>query len=404
MVNIITSYRRFENESDEELIYRITGEKDKIGSWQEVANILNELLGTEYTESKFRKQRQAFDKMLAANRSKYVDSNAQLQEIALAQRELEKERKKIQTEKLEYNKWLREEARDEMITEKICSSIATLPPVKVPEYIKPVHNNKSYLLALADCHYGIEFSIKDFFGNIINEYSPEIFEDRMWDLYNQVVEIIHDRGIEELNVWELGDGIQGLLRLNSQLMQLRYGVIDSATRYGDFLAKWINALSKHVRVKFQMTMDSNHNQLRLCGTPKNAFADENMSKVIMLMIKYQLADNPNVTIIENPTGMNFGMFSTYQILGIHGEVKDLGKALNDYSRAYDTPISYIIGAHIHHLVSKEMGINAEALSIRSMIGVDPYGMSLLATSNAGASLYEFDQIKGLTCEHKLKVN
>lgn len=404
MVNIITSYRRFENESDEELIYRITGEKDKIGSWQEVANILNELLGTEYTESKFRKQRQAFDKMLAANRSKYVDSNAQLQEITLAQRELEKERKKIQTEKLEYNKWLREEARDEMITEKICSSIATLPPVKVPEYIKPVHNNKSYLLALADCHYGIEFSIKDFFGNIINEYSPEIFEDRMWDLYNQVVEIIHDRGIEELNVWELGDGIQGLLRLNSQLMQLRYGVIDSATRYGDFLAKWINALSKHVRVKFQITMDSNHNQLRLCGAPKNAFADENMSKVIMLMIKYQLADNPNVTIVENPTGMNFGMFSTYQILGIHGEVKDLGKALNDYSRAYDTPISYIIGAHIHHLVSKEMGINAEALSIRSMIGVDPYGMSLLATSNAGASLYEFDQIKGLTCEHKLKVN
>lgn len=404
MVNIITSYRRFENESDEELIYRITGEKDKIGSWQEVANILNELLGTEYTESKFRKQRQAFDKMLAANRSKYVDSNAQLQEITLAQRELEKERKKIQTEKLEYNKWLREEARDEMITEKICSSIATLPPVKVPEYIKPVHNNKSYLLTLADCHYGIEFFIKDFFGNIINEYSPEIFEDRMWDLYNQVVEIIHDRGIEELNVWELGDGIQGLLRLNSQLMQLRYGVIDSATRYGDFLAKWINALSKHVRVKFQMTMDSNHNQLRLCGAPKNAFADENMSKVIMLMIKYQLADNPNVTIIENPTGMNFGMFSTYQVLGIHGEVKDLGKALNDYSRAYDTPISYIIGAHIHHLVSKEMGINAEALSIRSMIGVDPYGMSLLATSNAGASLYEFDQIKGLTCEHKLKVN
>lgn len=404
MVNVITSYRRFENESDEELIYRVTGDKDKIGSWQDVADILNKLLGTEYTESKFRKQRQAFDKMLAANRSKYVDSNVQLQEITLAQRELEKERKKIQTEKLEYNKWLREEARDEMITEKICSSIATLPPVKVPEYIKPVHSNKSYLLALADCHYGIEFSIKDFFGNIINEYSPEIFEVRMWDLYNQVVEIIHDRGIEELNVWELGDGIQGLLRLNSQLMQLRYGVIDSATRYGDFLAKWLNALSKHVRVKFQMTMDSNHNQLRLCGAPKNAFADENMSKVIMLMIKYQLADNPNVTIIENPTGMNFGMFSTYQILGIHGEVKDLGKALNDYSRAYDTPISYIIGAHIHHLVSKEMGINAEALSIRSMIGVDPYGMSLLATSNAGASLYEFDQIKGLTCEHKLKVN
>lgn len=64
-------YKRFEGESDEELIYRVTGEKDIIGSWQDVADILNELLGTEYTESKFRKQRQTFDKMLVANQKKY---------------------------------------------------------------------------------------------------------------------------------------------------------------------------------------------------------------------------------------------------------------------------------------------------------------------------------------------
>ena len=47
-VDIITVYKRFNGESDEELIYRITGEKDQIGSWQDVADILNELLGTEY--------------------------------------------------------------------------------------------------------------------------------------------------------------------------------------------------------------------------------------------------------------------------------------------------------------------------------------------------------------------
>ena len=59
---------------------------------------------------------------------------------------------------------------------------------------------------------------------------------------------------------------------------------------------------------------------------------------------------------------------------------------------------------MHHIVEKETGINSEAISIRSMVGVDPYGISLLATSNAGASLFEFDQIKGLTCEHRLKVD
>lgn len=99
----ITSYKRFENETDEELIYRICEDKDQIGSWQNVANIINELTGNDYGESTYRKKYQAFKKMLEANQSRFVDTDTQLREIQLAQRELEKERKKLQTEKLEYN-------------------------------------------------------------------------------------------------------------------------------------------------------------------------------------------------------------------------------------------------------------------------------------------------------------
>ncbi|MEG1353689.1 MAG: hypothetical protein RR255_00195 [Bacilli bacterium] len=36
----MTDYKKFENESDEELIYRICSEKDIIGSWQDVGDIL----------------------------------------------------------------------------------------------------------------------------------------------------------------------------------------------------------------------------------------------------------------------------------------------------------------------------------------------------------------------------
>lgn len=375
---------------------------------EEIGKLCNEAFGVEWTESAHRKKTQNYLKGYSDAKEELGSADQQLQnmidENKRIKREAEKELKKVQTEKLEYNKWLREEARDELITEKIVEAIEKLQPLKLPEYIRPIHSNNSYLLCFADCHYSIEFSIKDLFGNIINEYSPEIFEKRMWDLFNQIIELVREKHINELNIWELGDGIQGLLRLNSQLMQLRYGVIDSSVNYGHFLANWLNELSKHVRIKFQMVMDSNHNQLRLVNAPKNAFVDENMSKVIMLAIKLELSNNPNVTIIENPTGLNFGQFSTYQVLGIHGEVKNLSKSLDSYSRAYQTPISYIIGAHVHHVISNEVGINQEAISIRSMIGVDPYGMSLPATSNAGASLFEFDQFKGLICEHRLKVD
>ena len=67
-------YKRFENESDDALIYRITGDKEQIGTWGDVAAILNELLGTNYGESAFRKKRQSFDKMLMANQEKIVNT------------------------------------------------------------------------------------------------------------------------------------------------------------------------------------------------------------------------------------------------------------------------------------------------------------------------------------------
>ena len=113
---VITSYKRFENESDEELIYRVCSDKDLIGSWQDVANILNELLGTEYTESKFRKQFQAFNKMLNANRGKFTDSDEQIKEIEVQKRELE--RKKIQFRD-ERNAWQKQNYADARVEEKL---------------------------------------------------------------------------------------------------------------------------------------------------------------------------------------------------------------------------------------------------------------------------------------------
>lgn len=397
------------NETPKAYRIRLYKNKELYGLTNEdIGKLCNEAFGVEWTESAHRKKTVNYLKGYNDAKKELGTADQQLQnmieENKRLKRETSKELKKLQTEKLEYNKWLREEARDELITEKIIDAIENLQPLSSPKYIKPIHRNNSYLLCFADCHYSIEFLIKDLFGNIINEYSPEIFEKRMWDLFHQIVEIVEKKHINELSIWELGDGIQGLLRLNSQLMQLRYGVIDSAIHYGHFLSNWLNELSKYARIKFQMVMDSNHNQLRLLGTTKNSFVDENMSKVIMLVVKSELKENPNITIIENPTGLNFGQFSTYQVLGIHGEVKNLSKALDDYSKAYQTPISYIIGAHVHHVISNEVGINQEAISIRSMIGVDPYGMSLPATSDAGASLFEFDQFKGLICEHRLKVD
>lgn len=187
-------------------------------------------------------------------------------------------------------------------------------------------------------------------------------------------------------------------------MKLRFGILDSGIIYGNILGKWLTDLSEYTEITFQMVKDSNHNQIRICGAPKNAFPEENMSKVIITFLKERLKDNPNISFIENPTGLNFDNLSGFNCLGIHGEVKNLSSALNDFSRTYKTHIDYIIGAHLHHKITEETGRRSEALSIPSIIGVDPYSMSINKTSDAGASLFVFNEDKGLICEHRLKVN
>lgn len=323
-------------------------------------------------------------------------------ELEVQRRQLEKERVKLQTEKLEYNRWLREEARDELITEKICDVITSLAPMDIPTYIEPKHNPRGFALVYGDEHFGIEYELKGLFGDIINTYSPEIFEERMWDLFNQTVEIIQKENIDTLHVFNMGDFNDGILRV-SQLMKLRYGVVDGTIKYADFISNWLNKLTKYVRVKYQST-NGNHSELRMLGQPKGTFTEDNMGKVVTEFIKTRLKDNPNFTYIENPTGFIYAQVACNTILGIHGEVKNMKTAIDEFSRIYNVPIQYLLAGHLHHNKTEEIGVNSEVINVGSIIGVDNYSLSLRKTANASAKLLVFEQTRGKVCEYTLKLN
>lgn len=394
------------NETEYQYIWRLhqyvkTGEL----TWEQLAEAVNERFREDETlyrtESSYRKPVQSAEKYYEEVFSKMVDCEYS-DTIAKQKQEFIKERAKLQTEKVEYNRWLREQARDELITEKICEAVKTLNPLEVPETIIPVHNTRAYALVYGDEHYGVEYELKGLFNDVINSYSPEIFEERMWDLFNQTIEIVQKENINTLNIFSMGDFTDGILRV-SQLMKLRYGVIDGTIKYADFIATWLNEFTKYVKVKYQAT-NGNHSELRMLGQVKGTFTEENMGKVVAEFIKIRLKDNPNFTYIENPTGYIYAQLACNTVLGIHGEVKDMKSAINDFSRIYNVPIQYLLSGHLHHNKSEEIGINSEIISVGSIIGVDNYSLSLRKTANASAKLLVFDQIKGKICEYTLKLN
>ena len=402
----MTKYKRFEGETEKQFIWRLHSlVNTKELTWKQIGDIVNEQFRDseeEYRdESAYRKPCQSAEAYYDEVFSKMIGTEYS-DDIAKQRRELAKERVKLQTEKLEYNRWLREEARDELITEKICDAVNSLVPLDIPEHITPVHNTRAYALVYGDEHFGVEYEIKGLFGDIINAYSPEIFEERMWDLFHQTVEIVQKENIDTLNVFNMGDFNDGILRV-SQLMKLRYGVVDGTIKYADFIANWLNELTKFVRVKYQST-NGNHSELRLIGQPKGTFTEDNMGKVVTEFIKTRLKDNPNFTYIENPTGFIYAQLACNTVLGIHGEVKNMKTAIDEFSRIYNVPIQYLLAGHLHHNKTEEIGVNSEVINVGSIIGVDSYSLSLRKTANASAKLLVFEQTRGKVCEYTLKLN
>lgn len=407
----ILQKRQDENES--QYIWRIGQAKDAgliDATWEQLSPVLNKELDIDETEwrgesawrKKYRVMQRAYDDVF----SKQHFSETHYDELSIKKRELEKEKIKLQTEKLEYNRWLREEARDELIVEKIVQAIKELPPLDVPKILPAhiegrVHNDREGCLVFADTHYGVDLRITGLFGETLNEYNPEIFEARMWNLLTQVVDICEKEGFTSLNVYDLGDEVDGILRV-SQLWKLRYGVIESTVRYGRFITEWLNELSKHVCIKYQMVKDSNHCQLRLLNQPKGTFKDENMAYIIAEKIMDRLSNNPNFEFIQNPTGYVFDNILGYNVLGIHGEGKGLESAIKDFSKTYGIEISFLVGGHRHHQNSSNIGIQSDVISIPSVIGIDDYSLSLHKTSDPGATLFVLESGKGKTIEYNIK--
>lgn len=406
--------QRLPSENESQYIWRVGQAKDAglvDSTWEELSPILNtqcgiseeDFRGSSAWRKRYRVMQQAWDDVFS--QQKFSDEH--LDDLDIKRRELKKEKIKLQTEKLEYNRWLREEARDELICERICEAIRELPPLDIPT-ILPANvvgrtcGNREGCLLIADPHYGVDLKIKGLFGETINEYSPEIFELRMWNLLTQVIDICKKEGFTSLHVYDLGDEIDGMLRV-SQLFKLRYGVIESTVRYGRFITEWLNELSKHVYVKYQMVKDSNHCQLRMLNQPKNTFKDDNMSYIIAEKLMDRLENNPNFEFIQNPTGYIFENVVGYNVFGCHGETKSMEQAIKDFSRTYKVDIDFMIGGHKHHQNSSNIGIQSDIISAPSIIGVDDYALSLNKTSDPGAILFVLEQDKGKVMEYNIKL-
>lgn len=366
------NYKRYDKETDDELTYRICSEKEKIGTWKEVANILNELLGTNYDESKYRKSYQSFVKMLDANQDKFMDYNEQVEELNKLKDELKKERIKLQTVNIEKNRIDRQDARYELFYEQIGEYIKKLDPPKL-ENIHINKNNKKYIQTLADIHMGAEFV------SINNEYSPKIVKNRFEILKSETIKFILEKSLSELTIVGLSDYIQGCLRLND--LRINDSTVVKATvDISQIISSYLNDLSAYCKITYVESSYGNHSQIRYLGSQANALMNEDLGYVIGHYIQDTLSNNKNVEVIlpkEDDTFVEVPNIFNFNIIIGHGhQIKNIEDALKDLSMQRRKFFDYLIIGHFHNgkniCSGESYAIDTEVLIAPSICGSDPY--------------------------------
>ena len=389
--------RKKKNESYLSFSKRVTRAlSNKTISYKEWAkSLLNENI---YGEENTRRCFVFFEKFLSILENDEINNiqdENKLQEILIAKKELEKERKKIQTINLEYNQYVRDISRFELFNEKIKEAIDNMPALIFSNTIQDKFNSKqTAVLCISDAHNGVEINMQTVFNEPINIYSPDILKKRLNKLADTVIKDYKNNfNCKKLIVFDLGDGIQNILRL-SDIAKLKTGVIDSVLQYAEMISQFLNKIQNELNIQIEFScLGGNHSELRLISTGRN-WESENLGKVIREFIALRLKDNQNIKV-DPYSDFSFKQIEGINILAIHGD--DSKKNINEISyweQYHNITIDILLMGHFHHQEQISLGYSPtgdkEIIIVPSLIGIDEFSRKNRKLARAGAKFILFE--------------
>ena len=400
MLNI----KRQDGETEEQLLYRIGQMKDELGcSWQEITDVMNNLLDYDYSESKYRKQFSTFKKMLEANNNIFSDNDNYKQELNNLKHDIKSERLKLQTLNLERNRLDRQEARHELFYEQIGQYIKSKNVEKLNPLYVPKNKNIKYLLGIADIHANAKWRTNT------NEYSMDIVSRRLTKLLVQVIQFVEEKELNELNIVLLGDLIDGCLRM-SNLQTMDSTVAKSVADISDMLICFFETLIEktHIHINLFDVVYSNHSMPRFL---QNYDIREDLGYTINRYIRTGLRNNKNIDIYSPLDGdicLDFKIWD-FDIIGFHGHTeKNQNEAIKNFTIDRRKLYDYAVCGHLHSNQKTSISVDGfhdvETIQFPSFCGDDPYANSIHKISKGSCLICGFDKNYGNIETYKIILN
>lgn len=383
-------WKRFENESDEELIYRVCQHKDEIGTWEDVANILNELCGTEYTSSKFRKQFQSFEKMFKATEHNFLDDDKYLQEIKLQRQELQKEKQKLSDERVELNRIIREEARKEsyvdMVRRIICEETQPMI-VERDNKCDYAWNDNSLIVHLTDIHAGEEVDIYS------NRFNADILKQRIEDYTNKVLNIAKLHQSENCYLI-IGEVVSGIIHNNLRL-QNNMDMMESFKLISELISSMVATISDYFDEVHIYVTEGNHS--RLSPSKEDSLKGENMDILLPFYLAARLQNFDNVHIYDNEDPVEVARFDVYgnHIMAAHGDRDNPQNVIQNFTMIFGVKPDIVYLGH-RHTNGLSTVFGSRVVESGSLIGTNNYAQDIRKVSKPEQTVSVVNK-DGLVC-------
>ena len=221
-----------------------------------MAKIINSLTDNDYGESTYRKKYTSFQKMLDANRSKFVDTDAQLKELDIQKRELERAKIQFRDERRSWNKQNYENARFDEVMKLLDERLDNFAKTNfTSHYVPCIDSDQSMIICLSDLHIGQTFS------SFNGEFNSDIARQRLEKYLQEIIDYANKMKIKNAYCFMLGDNISNSLHKTIEVSN-KENVIDQLKLSIEYITSFCYELTKHFEAVYLASASGNHSRLQ----------------------------------------------------------------------------------------------------------------------------------------------
>lgn len=326
------------------------------------------------------------------------NNEAILKEIEDKTVELEKEKIKFYDQKREYKKLIREMARWEHLEDIIKKSVLEL------EHYKPLtianlnkftfDGNNELIVMLSDWHYGLECD------NFWNTFNESIFNLRIEKLLHKIIEVGKRHNTATLNLFALGDMINGLIHVTSRIANNEDVIAQSQV-----VAETLSFMCEYLTPYFEEInfYNTNGNHDRVTANKNDNLDEESFSYLITWFMKARLKENKKVKIHENiyDKGIIVTQICGHTFVAVHGDKDRPISITHKLPNILDIKPRFVLMGHYHSNFEKnESGI--DIIVNGSLSGVDNYAKEKRLVSQPMQKIVVINQL-GRECTYNVEL-